>query len=385
MALKILWVTPWFPNSPEDQQGSYIWDAIQALRASGNEVDILLTQSWRPKIKTIDFSQFPSDLKIKVSRHFSIPRHYFRVLSNWIYLYTTKLTLQKMLKTTHYDVIHAHTEICGLPVVHIGKKLNIPTVVTIHGIDTCTRMWKGHAGQMIDRTLTQADRVVMVGNPLVAHFSQRLQKTNHFRVIYNGFRFYSALMNLRKNHWSEPIKLISVSNLVEGKGVDITIQALAELNQQGLKNWSLTIVGDGTERKKLEELAKILGLSQQIQFTGACSHDKVYQHLLHADVFCLPSYREAFGIVYLEAMAHGLLTLAVKGQGAQAFIQHEQTGLLMEPEDVKDLVTLLKRLFTEQALMQKIAERGREFVLSHFTWKHHAESLMEVYQEVVQS
>lgn len=385
MALKILWITPWFPNSPEDQQGSYIWDAIQALRASGNEVDILLTQSWRPKETVIYFTQFPGDLKIKVKRHFSIPRHYFRTLSNWIYLYTLAPTIQKMARQSHYDVIHAHTEICGIAAVYAGRKMHIPTVITIHGVDTCPRMWKGHAGRVIDRTLIQADRVVMVGQPLVEHFGQRLPKSDHFRIVYNGFRFSPALRSLPKNIWSEPIRLISVSNLVEGKGVDLTIQALAELNRQGLKNWSFIIIGEGTERKKLEKLVAALELSRQIQFTGVCSHDKVYQHVLNADVFCLPSYREAFGIVYLEAMAHGLLTLAVKGQGAQAFIQHEQTGLLMEPESVQDLVTLLKRVFTEQAFMQKIAAQGREFVLNHFTWKHHAEALVKVYEEIVKS
>ncbi len=383
MSLKILWVTPWFPSSPEDQQGSYIWDAIQALRASGNEVDILLTQSWRPKRNVIHFSQFPADIKIIVKRPLSIPRHYFRALSNWIYLHTLTSLIQKMLRQSHYDVIHAHTEICGIAAVHAGKKMHVPTVVTVHGIDTCPRMWRGHAGRMIDRTLIQADRVVMVGQPLAEHFGQRLPKSDHFRIVYNGFRFSPTLLSLPQNIWSEPLRLISVSNLVEGKGIDITIRALAELSRQGIKNWSLTIIGDGNERKKLEELVVTLGLSHHIQFMGACSHDKVYQHLLSSDVFCLPSYREAFGIVYLEAMAHGLLTLAVKGQGAQTFIQHEQTGLLMEPEDVQDLAFLLKRVFTEQTSMQKIAERGREFVLKHFTWKHHAEALVKVYQEVV--
>jgi hypothetical protein len=178
------------------------------------------------------------------------------------------------------------------------------------------------------------------------------------------------------------IQLISVSNLHEGKGVDLTLRALACLKKQGIDNWFYTIIGNGDQKHYLEKIIKQFDLSKQVEFMGACTHNIVYEHLLKADVFCLPSYREAFGIAYVEAMAHGLLTIGVKGQGPQAFIEHGKTGLLVEPKNNDDSAQALHLAITQFQNMSDVAIAAKKHVMENFTWNKHAEKLFTIYKEI---
>jgi glycosyltransferase involved in cell wall biosynthesis len=106
--------------------------------------------------------------------------------------------------------------------------------------------------------------------------------------------------------------------------------------------------------------------------------------LRDAHVFVLPSYREAFGIAYLEAMACGLLTIGVEGQGPSAFIISGKTGLLVPPQEVAALAACLRSVLEHPGRFSKIAAAGRKHVAQEYTWLRHAERLTEVYREIVE-
>jgi glycosyltransferase involved in cell wall biosynthesis len=112
-------------------------------------------------------------------------------------------------------------------------------------------------------------------------------------------------------------------------------------------------------------------------------HDAAMRVLAQANVFVLPSYREAFGIAYLEAMALGLLAIGVSGQGPEAFITHERTGLLVRPNDVESLVATMGAVLDNAGEMRRIATAGQRLVRVQFTWATHAQKLMAVYREAL--
>ncbi len=379
MTINVLYLTPWFPVSTQDPRGGFILDSISAQEEMGVNAHIVRTISWKPSALAPHYER----ANILTLRYLSIPRHYGRAISNWSYIVRLKRTIMHLVKKHNIHLINAHTELAGMVAVRAGKSLNIPVLVTVHGIDTCPRVWAGSAGRMIDNTLKQADRVIVVGEPLIDFFQQRLDNLEHFRVVHNGVRLYPDMIDFKKQAWSNHINIISVSNLQEGKGVDITIRALAKLKQAGIVNWTYTVVGDGADRRTLEQLVNQLSLTPWIHFAGLCSHDTVCQKLKSADVFCLPSYREAFGIAYLEAMAHGLLAIGVYGEGPQAFIKHQETGLLVKPRDPDELMQIFQQIVLQPERMQNIARCGRKHVLERFTWKKHADTLMKVYQDVL--
>lgn len=382
MTLKILNITATFPVHINSARYLYLWHSIEALKQAGIQVSVLHTPSWKPFFsRHIDKSQFPIEMN---TRHcFSIPRHYFRNVSNTAYCFSVLPKIKKLHQLHRFDVIHAHGEISGLAAVAAAKQLSIPSVVTLHGIDMCERLWKGLAHRAFKNMFNQADKLIFVGESLRQYFEPMLVNKERSCVIYNGVRLPNSMQQVDCLNQSF-VRIISVSNLHEGKGVDITLQALANLKNKGLTSWVYTIVGSGDQQSILVDIMKKHNLQNDVEFTGDLSHDTVYQKLQKADIFCLPSYREAFGIVYLEAMVHGLLTIGVKGQGPQAFIKHEKTGLLVEPNRVDDLTNKLLYVLENRKKMQLIAAAGKKYVLENFTWEKHAEKLISVYKEVCQ-
>ena len=177
------------------------------------------------------------------------------------------------------------------------------------------------------------------------------------------------------------MRFISVSNLAEGKGIDLTLQALAALPGDTPRDWNYTIVGDGPQRPSLEKLAADLGLASRVTFTGAWPHGRIYEQLFAADIFVLPSYREAFGIAYLEAMAAGLLAIGVTGQGPGAFVTSGETGLLVEPRSVPDLAGALAWTLHHPEEARTLADRGRRRAITEFTWRKHGMAMSRVLAE----
>lgn len=390
MGLKVLCITPWFPIHPQDKRSCFIWDSVEALQKLDVDTVALVTKAWQPKFtgkihadftyEKIDFTLFP--VKIKICRYLSIPRHYFRSISNFFYISRVVTIIKKLHKLHHFDIIHAQGEIAGLAAVSASKQLKIPAVVTIHGIDTCHRMWARYAKKQFQKMFQQATRIIFVGDFLKQHFEKIIHQADNCRVVYNGFRLPTMQSKKKWGNKTELIRLISVGHLHEGKGIDLTLQALGKLKENNVENWHYKIIGSGYQKKYLENIIEQLHLESDIEFMGDCSHEVVYENLQNADVFCLPSYREAFGIAYVEAMAHGLLTIGVKGQGPQAFIDHTKTGLLVEPQDIHHLFETLHQAITHFDEMKLIAQAGQQYVLENFTWEKHAEKLLHVYREV---
>lgn len=382
MSLKVLCITSEFPVHPKSNRYLYLWHSLEALKQANVESVVLHTPPWKPYVNDdVDIGQFP--LKISKVHYYSIPRHFFRRISNFFYLLRVVPEIRKLHKIHQFDLIHAHGEIAGLAAVSASKKLHIPSVVTIHGIDMCPRMWKGVTKKMFSKMFDRVDRIVYVGEPLQTHFRNMMKNDAHCRIVPNGFRLpsmQSASEDRLKDN--QCVRLISVSNLHEGKGIDITLHALGKLKQQGMNNWFYTIIGSGDQQEYLRQIIFQYHLSDQVAFLGDCTHEEVYANLAKSDIFCLPSYREAFGIAYVEAMAHGLLTIGVKEQGPQAFIEHGKTGFLVEPKNSDSVYNVLKTAINHFEAMQDIVSAGKEHVLSQFTWRKHAEKLLGVYREV---
>jgi len=352
---------------------------------------LLVTRAWIPSLLTIikpgltrgvDFLRLPMRNHISVCRHFTIPREYFRSISNIISIRQIVKKIKIVAKNTQFDLIHAHDELSAVAAVIVGEQMSIPVVATLHGATTSKRFWRG-SEKIVSKMLFKLNRLILVGDPLIKFYKKKTTKCDHFRIVPNGIEFSKNMLLPKKYNSDNKLLIISASNLTdEGKCIHITILALAKLLNQNITNWDYVIVGDGSKKSEYQKLVHTLNLQDKIHFIGTCSHQEVYHHLLRADIFCLPSCREAFGIAHLEAMAHGLLTIAVKGQGPQAFIEHDKTGLLVEPEDFDNLADTILYAFENRKKMHTIAELGRQHVLENFTWQKHAEKLISVYKEV---
>ncbi len=168
----------------------------------------------------------------------------------------------------------------------------------------------------------------------------------------------SDLVNWMKK---DSFKIISVGRLVSTKGFDLLIKAVKRISDKG-HPVQLMIVGEGRENKNLRNLAEKLGLSARVRFTGALDNSLVRNIYGYFDVFALPSFRETFGVVYLEAMSAGIPVVGVRGHGIDGIIEDRVTGLLSLPKDLNDLEGALTWLINHPKEAKEIAEKGRELV-----------------------
>ena len=125
--------------------------------------------------------------------------------------------------------------------------------------------------------------------------------------------------------------------LIKRKNVDVIIQAFSKLDDPSL---TLKIIGDGKEFTKLKKFA-----SENIIFTGTMPREKVFEEMKKADVFVMPSVQETFGLVYLEAMSQGCLTIGTKGEGIDGVIINNKNGFLVSP-NTDDLFKTFKKILS---------------------------------------
>lgn len=144
-----------------------------------------------------------------------------------------------------------------------------------------------------------------------------------------------------KHDFSEGIRHIYVGSLIKRKHLDVVVKAF--LNASGEKD-TLTVVGGGPEEESLKKLVNDLNGNDRIKFTGRIPRKEVLRKMGDAQVFTLISHGETYGMVYIEAMLQGCLTIASKGQGFDGIIRDGENGFICEPGNQEDLEKVYKRI-----------------------------------------
>jgi len=171
-----------------------------------------------------------------------------------------------------------------------------------------------------------------------------------------------------------PTRVITVGRLVEKKGIDHLIRALASVAHDG-GDVTLTVIGDGPMADELHRFADGLGVSDRVGFAGEQDNEAVRERLAEADVFALPCRQDKAGdrdgipVVLMEAMACGLPVVAGDLPTMHELITHDRDGLLVDGTDPDDIARALHRLTGDPALRDRLAEAGRRRVVEEFSLK----------------
>jgi glycosyltransferase involved in cell wall biosynthesis len=168
--------------------------------------------------------------------------------------------------------------------------------------------------------------------------------------------------------------------LVRRKGIDVLLQALAVLGEQGIRP-HLLIAGDGPERPSLEAQAQTTGLSGQVRFLGR--RTDAADLLAACDVFVLPSRREGLGVAALEAMAAGRPVVASAVGGLREVVVDGRTGLLVRPDDAVALAEAIAHLLRDEQLRWRLGSCGPQRVGEGFLAEQMVSSYVQLYEEVL--
>jgi glycosyltransferase involved in cell wall biosynthesis len=166
--------------------------------------------------------------------------------------------------------------------------------------------------------------------------------------------------------------------IVPVKGLDVLLRSM---------RWfagDLEVVGDGWARPSIARLVDELGLHARVRLRGWVGDDAVADLLRRAHVVAFPSvWPEPFGMVGPQAMAHGRPVVASGTGGVRDWLEHERTGLAVEPRDPEALGRAIARILSDPALGWRMGQAGRERVIGRFDGGAHVAALLDVYRAAI--
>ncbi len=159
------------------------------------------------------------------------------------------------------------------------------------------------------------------------------------------------------------------------KNVDSIIKALPVLRER-VPEITLEVVGDGPLRPELEQLAETLGVSDNIRFLGRVSDEELMNCYARAGVFVLPSSKEGFGIVYLEAWRHEIPVICGTDDAAQEVVTDGVDGFTADPRNTDALADKIALVLLDPELASKMGKSGAEKVRTRYLDKHFRSNLV---------
>ena len=166
------------------------------------------------------------------------------------------------------------------------------------------------------------------------------------------------------------------------KGADTLISALPDLLRVA-PDACLVLVGDGEDRPRLEELARTTGVEGQTRFIHGLSQEELFACYAHCDVFALPSGGEGFGLVFLEAMAHGKPVVGGAHGGTPDVVEDGVTGLLVPHGDLARLACAIESLLADPVAAREMGARGRQRVQAMYTFERFRSRLTPILEEAL--
>jgi glycosyltransferase involved in cell wall biosynthesis len=287
------------------------------------------------------------------------------------------------------DIVHTHDRRTGLLVRPQGRARSAKVVHTLHGmpeelalrvgrndsptppgVSRARLAWLLHGQLRIESWLGRLGTVVVPSDAIRRFLVQHRRASGRIHVIPSGVTVGPA----RTRPAREPVVAATTANLEYWKGVDVLLEACAQLRHP----LRLEIFGDGSERPGLEARAAALGLDAT--FHGFV--DDLQERLGDVDLFVLPSRAENFPIAILEAMASGLPVVSTSVGGVPELVADGDTGLLVEPDDPAALAAAIDRLAADAELRRAFGEAGAHRAREEFSATQTARRLVRLYEEL---
>jgi len=395
--MKVLVLSHMYPSTANEVAGIFVHEQVKTLMAKGIKVRVVSPVPWAPfplsrlSRKWRAYSRIPQgcvwdEVKVSYPRYLAFPRAWFFPTSGHRMYRGIRRTIESIYRQFPFDLIHAHVALPdGYAGALLAQDFGKSLVITVHGQDLQQTVHRSPGCRVsLAFAMKAASRVIVVSRKLYGLACKYFDVKDKVVVISNGIdprKVIHTEAEVTEGKKESP-NVLSVSNLVLSKGIDLNTRAIAFLQEQ-YPNLRYEVVGSGPEEKRLRGLARRLGIESRVKFLGRRPHDQVLEHMAACTVFSLPSWNEGFGIVYLEAMALGKPVIGCQGEGIEDFVDHGKTGLLVRRRDINGLVEALGFLLSHPEEAKAMGERARRLVLENYTWERNAEKTIEVYREVL--
>jgi len=392
--MRILHVVTAFPRAPGDIIAPWLIELLRRQRAAGLDVEVF-APAYRgggntefEGIPVHRFRYFPGrweDLTHDQGTVDRVGRSMRYKLMAPFYVLAGMRAAWRLARRREFDIVHVHW-----PVPHAlfgwaarrGSRGRTGLVTLWYGIEL--RWVKSRLPwlkQFLKRALRTSDQVVAISSYTAREIAELVHVP--VRVIPYGLGFAESLPggSAARRSTDGTFQILYVGNLIPRKGVRYLIDALHRLPSTIPAR--LLILGEGTDRAKLEAQVHELGLDGRVEMPGRVPEPDLHRAFHEASVLVLPSIvdqrgdTEGLGVVLLEALSYRVPVIGSAIGGITDIIGDGETGLLVPPEDPTAIAKAIERIATDPAFAKRLAEAGSRRVREQFGW----EAIIAAWQE----
>ena len=288
-------------------------------------------------------------------------------------------------------MIHAHWAIpTGPAAVMAARKLNLPSVITMHGGDVYVNPEQGYdfptrwyVRPALRWTLRHAGALTAITEDCRQHALRAGAPAEHIRLVFNGTdlsRFSPGENGSRGDSRFGPNMIFACRQLFPRKGIRFLLEAAAELKPQ-FPDLKIVLAGDGFERPELVRWRGAWNRAD-VTFLGWVPNADLPPYYRAAALSVIPSLEEGFGIPAAEAMGCEVAVVASDAGGLPEVVENGVTGLVVPRGDAKALAQAIGSLLADPQRRRPMGQAGRERALRLFDWDRSAEQFEEIYREV---
>jgi glycosyltransferase involved in cell wall biosynthesis len=375
--MKILYVT-FFQYPHTGGLSHYITAMQKGFEQLGHEVDViapnqmssLQLEKWVPQAA----NEARSFMR---SRYGTVNE---KIVKNLSFLHVFELFLKEKDLDT-YDIIHAQDLFAIFILGQLNQTLQKPLLFTPHGFFTKSRLKfnKMQKGSIEEAYFTRLEKegisasteIVMIADSFRPNLKDFGARDERMTTVHTGIDFKSITPRTHDN-----IIITSVSRLSPRKGHGFLLEALAMIREH-LGNVEVWIIGDGVMKEALMKQAEELELNNVIFFGKR--HD-IPDILSMSDIYVLATINDNFPLSVMEAMFSRQAVISTTCGGIPEMVQHEKTGILCEPGNVKELAEAIKRFIINKEERDAFGKAAEAFARQHLTSKVMTGKIEQIYQ-----
>ena len=289
--------------------------------------------------------------------------------------------IKKLVKEINPDILHSHYATSyGL----YGRMCNYhPFVISVWGSDVYEFPKSNIAKKLLLKYILKgADRVCSTSHNMAEETRKYYNKDitiTPFGVDVDKFKCYIPILS------GKNITIGVIKGLEEIYGIDYLIEGFSNAirEYQGSKELKLLIVGDGTQRIKLQSLVNELGINSNVTFTGKIDNDKVPEYINMMDIVCLPSLSESFGVSAVEACACERPIIATDVGGLKEIVFDNYNGFVIKQKSSEDIKLKIMKMIGNEVRMKEFSKNARKLVMEKYSWFNNAKIMDNVYKKLV--
>ncbi len=383
--MKVLVVSHLYP-SPGIERHLFVHEQILALRELAVQARVLSPTPYVPRLLWRDPRQRRRGQKPLTAVRDGVAAEYPRVLQPPRRLFFEhvgdmayyRLRHLPSLRNAQYDLIHAHQALPdGALAQRLARDLRVPYVVTVHGADVYQHLRSGGAVARRTRDVLGGAAAVMANSSAVARLLADVVPAERLTVVLNGTTGLGETVEPASDYLPGEPLVLTAGYLIERKGMRELVAAAGILRRDG-RHVHLAFAGDGPLRDALAALAVAEGVAAEVHLLGRVPHARLLALMARADVFALPSWDEAFGLVYTEAMAQGTPVIATTGEGPEDFIEQGVSGYLAPARDPAALASIIAAVLDDPRAAARVGAAGRAAALA-LDWRRNARLTADAY------